>query len=45
MKKSILTILSLIFILTTSLAQETEQKTSVQKGHYNISKFKQLNET
>jgi hypothetical protein len=44
MKKSILTILSLIFILTTSLAQETEQKTSVQKGHYNISKFKQLNE-
>ena len=40
MKKYFLLILSFFIISTTFFAQETER----QKGHYNISKFKQLHE-
>jgi len=44
MKKTLLVILAAVFTITPFFAQETEQKEEKQKGHYNVSKFKQLNE-
>jgi hypothetical protein len=44
MKKVFSLLISAILISTTFFAQETEQKVERQKGHYNISKFKQLQE-
>ncbi len=44
MKKTLLVVLVSVFTLTPFFAQESEKKEEKQKGHYNISKFKQLNE-
>ena len=44
MKKIIFTILSLVFISSSLFAQETSIEKVRQKGHYNTSKFKQLDE-
>jgi hypothetical protein len=44
MKKTLLAALVSVFTMTPFFAQEVEQKEEKQKGHYNISKFKQLNE-
>ncbi|MFD1292504.1 M1 family metallopeptidase [Lutibacter holmesii] len=41
MKKSLLIVLAILFTTTPFFAQENEKET---KAHYNISKFKQLNE-
>ncbi len=43
MKQFYLLLLSTVIISSTTFAQEIQQKNE-QKGHYNISKFKQLNE-
>ncbi len=43
MKKAFLLFLTILLISPVVLAQEIEKK-EAQKGHYNISKFKQLNE-
>ena len=40
MRKIIFILISLLFLVNITIAQETER----QKGHYNTSKFKQLNE-
>ena len=44
MKKSLLVILLAIFIVSPSFSQETSEMFNRLKGHYNNSKFKQLNE-
>ena len=44
MKKIIALVLTIVCISTTFNVQELEQKKDRQKGHYNISKFKQLKE-
>ena len=44
MKKTLLLVLVSVFTITQFFAQETAQKEEKQKAHYNISKFKQLNE-
>jgi len=44
MKKNLLVVLVSVFTIVPFFAQETVQKEENQKGHYNISKFKQLNE-
>ncbi|REE79853.1 hypothetical protein BX611_2751 [Lutibacter oceani] len=44
MKKIFLTLLTLVMISSTFFAQEVEQEKESQKAHYNISKFKQLQE-
>jgi len=44
MKKTLLAALVSVFTMTPFFAQEVEQKEEKQQGHYNISKFKQLNE-
>jgi hypothetical protein len=44
MTKSVLILLALLMISTSFFAQEVEQKKESQKAHYNISKFKQLQE-
>ncbi|MFA5299142.1 MAG: hypothetical protein WC389_13120, partial [Lutibacter sp.] len=42
--KKILVAILLTFFSTSFFAQEVEQKTASEKAHYNLSKFKQLNE-
>jgi hypothetical protein len=44
MKKIVFIAIAAILVSTTFFAQEIEQKTEKQKGHYNTSKFKQLDE-
>jgi hypothetical protein len=44
MKKITVAILSLVFLTTALFAQENSQEKVRQKGHYNSSKFKQLDE-
>lgn len=44
MKKVLLIVLATVFIITPFFAQEPAKKEERQKGHYNLSKFKQLNE-
>ena len=44
MKKITLAILSLVFLSSTLFAQEISKEKVRQKGHYNSSKFKQLDE-
>ena len=44
MKKLLLIVFSIFISSTTLIAQEVEQEKERQKGHYNISKFQQLNQ-
>ena len=44
MKKLVVFVVSIVFISTSFYAQEVEQVKEKQQGHYNVSKFKQLNE-
>ncbi len=44
MKKVLLIILAAVFTISPIFAQNPVQKEDRQKGHYNVSKFKQLNE-
>ncbi len=42
MKKIVLTLLSVVLVSYSFLAQESDQKTPPKKAHYNLSKFQQL---
>ncbi|NQV78519.1 MAG: M1 family peptidase, partial [Lutibacter sp.] len=44
MKKLVVFVVSIVFISTSFYAQEVGQVKEKQQGHYNVSKFKQLNE-